>query len=771
MSKVTTTTLTPPAAGKGKEVRTGTNSTEKKKEKRPRKIMSAQNFDATANSNVQTYGSVCSGETIVPDEFLQPVGQVVHVLQSKYSRCLIVGHVVPFKKRHPDERVENALFVPVDERLPSMRVPLSSCPKDLLTCEKTKYKRTMFAAKFIEWTPVSMYAHGTIVKILGEIGSIEGETLALLSQNGFEDAPFSNEILDCLPNVPNPEATPTTELKDYQASASVALGQDPTGWEIPAEEITKRKDLRSTRIFTIDPLTARDLDDALHVTALGDGLFEVGVHIADVSYFVRNGTALDNEAQNRCTSVYLVQKVIPMLPGLLSEHLCSLNPGTDRFAFSIIWRMDKEGNIKHQWIGKTIIRSCVKMNYETAQRVLDAPADRVWTTQDFPPIYGLANKSDSQNGSCTVPTPLDIAEDIKNFWSIGKELRRKREESGSIRLDKVKIGFSMDSDGKPTSFFPYVQKESNKLVEEFMLLANISAATAIFEAFPYQAVLRCHPPPLARKLEETIEELGKLGIVIDGSSSKSLQQSLINVEAVHGSTCHTIVQLLLTKAMQPAQYFCTEGHSSLENHSTNHYALSVPLYTHFTSPIRRYPDIIVHRLLELSIEKQQCLIPSEEMEQIATRCNERKQGARAAQEQSTFIYLCSYIKNKKTETKNPSFFKGYVFGIMDQSFEVYIPAIGIEKRIYCRDCVGDEGFQYHSDVNEIDLYWKSDQRSNQRSDRRDKRSGKTTQSTANIQRIKMFSSVIVKVQTLDEKSPVTLRILAVEPGYECYVGK
>ncbi|KAF6257028.1 exoribonuclease [Scenedesmus sp. NREL 46B-D3] len=398
---------------------------------------------------------------------------------------------------------------------------------------------------------------------LGPTGDIEAGTAALLAGEGLREQDFSLETYACLPKVP---------------------------WSIPPAEAATRADFSSWRIFSIDPITARDLDDALSMQPLGRGRWRLGVHIADVASFVRPGTALDDEAQARGTSVYLVQRVLPMLPRLLCEQLCSLQPGDPKCAFSIVWEVDADGHIYREWAGRSIINSCAKLAYPMVQQMIEGCFDPgAWQVKLF---HGV--------------TWEQVVFDCMALHGVATRLRSARFGSGALRLTNTKLSFALDTGGNPVSTGPYVQAEANHLVEEFMLLANMRVAGIIARAFPAQALLRRHPPPSERKLGELKAAAEMLGVKVDSSSAGALQASLNAVRAAcQDDAAREVIMLLATKPMQLAQYFCTGD--APEPSSWRHYALAMNLYTHFTSPIRRYPDVIVHRLLQAALELQQQL--------------------------------------------------------------------------------------------------------------------------------------------------------------------
>ena len=497
--------------------------------------------------------------------YAQKTGRVVAIREAKHSRSA-VGHLVD---RPGDENF--ALFKPTDNRVPRMLIAKANCPPGFWKRQQD-FESVLFVAKVIKWDKVK-FALGDITHAIGDDSSVENRTTGILIENEIKTDEFTQAVLNDLPPLP---------------------------FVIPSEEISKRRDLRNECIFTIDPLTARDLDDALSIEQLEDGNFKVGVHIADVSYFVKDKTELDMEAQERATSVYLVQKVVPMLPRHLCENLCSLNPNEDRLTFSVEWKMTEQGEILEEWFGRSVINSAVKLAYEHAQDMLDQPK-KEWSIDELPPIKSPW-------------TSKIISEKVSMLQNIAVNLRSKRENSGALRLDQPKLCFTLNKEnGLPLGFKMYEHRHSNKLIEEFMLLANISVAKKLYQTFPNLAVLRNHMPPKDNMMCQIIKEMEKYNIYLDASSSKTLNESLNaykpiikkekTVEDHRRNFRYQVLMNILSRPMVPARYFCSgfylkkaeDDREDEEIDYHHHYALSVPLYTHFTSPIRRYPDILVHR--------------------------------------------------------------------------------------------------------------------------------------------------------------------------------
>ncbi|KAK0402994.1 hypothetical protein QR680_016658 [Steinernema hermaphroditum] len=563
----------------------------------------------------------------IPDYCLQKTAQIVAISEKKHTR-MAVGSLKPFTGNN------FVLFSPQDSRIPRLVIDVA-CVPDFYE-NTSAYEGKIYLCRMVDWYANAQFARGTLVQCLGKAGDIETETEGILSKMHFDTREYPDEF--------------TEEIL-------------PEVFSMADAEKRKRKDFTNECIFTIDPKTARDLDDALHVKKLDDDQYEVGVHIADVSHFVKEGTKVDAWARERTTSVYMVQKVIPMLPRLLCEELCSLQPGVERLAFSVIWKMDKNFKIidKKTVFCRSIIKSCIKLSYEHAQDIIDGKTDL-----ELPDIHG----------SHTV-------ENIKNsvllLYEISKVLKRNRIKNGALRLDGPKMCFDIDDEGLPRSVLVYERKEANFLVEEFMLLANIEVATKINKKFPKLAFLRRHEAPKELVLEATLKQLENLGISIDGRSSGTISESLRKYEE-NRKTKNTIAQLLvhlLMKPMQLAKYFCVA--TVPDEIDYRHYALSVPLYTHFTSPIRRYPDVIVHRLLAAAIDPDHYSPPTQSVEQltrIAKRCNEKKYDAKTASEESDELFFNTLLRKKgNIETL------GIVVQVTQVSLEVLLVKYGIVDRI------------------------------------------------------------------------------------------
>ncbi|XP_061044478.1 DIS3-like exonuclease 2 isoform X2 [Eubalaena glacialis] len=586
---------------------------------------------------------------------------VVYILEKKHSRAA-TGFLKLLADKNSELFRKYALFSPSDHRVPRVYVPLKDCPQDFVTRPKD-YANTLFICRIVDWREDSNFALGQLAKSLGQAGEIEPETEGILTEYGVDFSDFSSEVLECLP-----QGLP---------------------WTIPPEEFSKRRDLRKDCVFTIDPSTARDLDDALSCKPIADGNFEVGVHIADVSYFVPEGSSLDKVAAERATSVYLVQKVVPMLPRLLCEELCSLNPMTDKLTFSVIWTLTPKGKILSEWFGQTIIRSCTKLSYEHAQSMIEGPTRKI-PEKELPPVS-------------PEHTSEEVHRAVLNLHGIAKELRKQRFVDGALRLDQLKLAFTLDHEtGLPQGCHIYEYRDSNKLVEEFMLLANMAVARKIHRTFPERALLRRHPPPQTKMLNDLVEFCDQMGLPMDFSSAGALNKSLMETfgDDKYSLARKEVLTNMCSRPMQMALYFCS---GVLQDQTQfRHYALNVPLYTHFTSPIRRFADVLVHRLLAATLGYRELPdVEPDALQKQADHCNDRRMASKRVQELSTSLFFAILVKES-----GPLESEAMVMGVLNQAFDVLVLRYGVQKRIYCNALpLRSYRFQKMGKKPELTLVW------------------------------------------------------------------
>ncbi len=405
-------------------------------------------------------------------------------------------------------------------------------PKEKLNGAKNGQKAI---AEIKEWPTHARSPFGEIKEVLGDSGDNDAEMHAILAE--YE-----------LP---------------YHFPKNVDKAAEKIPLEISEEEIQKRRDVRNITTFTIDPVDAKDFDDALSVQKLNNGNWEVGIHIADVTHYVTPNSIIEEEAKNRATSVYLVDRVVPMLPERLSNGVCSLRPNEDKLCFSAIFEMNENAEVLAEWFGKTIIHSNHRFTYEEAQTVIETGEG-------------------------------DLKDEVLKLDELAKKLRDKRFKKGSIAFDRVEIKFNIDEKGKPLSVYFKEAKDSNKLIEEFMLLANQKVAEKIGKAKQNKSsktfVYRIHDKPDPDKLVSFNTFIHRFGYGIQLSTPNTVANSLNNLlNNVKGKKEQNVVETLAIRAMAKAEY---------STRNIGHYGLGFEYYTHFTSPIRRYPDMMVHRLLE-----------------------------------------------------------------------------------------------------------------------------------------------------------------------------
>jgi DIS3-like exonuclease 2 len=550
----------------------------------------------------------------------------MEILEKRHSRRVIgsISSVGNQQKRH-------VIFNVRDTKVPNVRVGRDGIPKDIEISEKM-----LMVVEITSWCHDQ--PKGKIVEIIGDKGELKAENAAILLQHNLNPLPYSSEILEQLPAEP---------------------------FVIPESEFAYREDLRKKCIFSIDPESARDLDDALSCEELPNGNLEIGVHISDVSYFLKEDSALDILVKEKATTIYLVDQVYHMLPVPLCL-LCSLLPGSDKMAYSVFWEMKQDsGDVVSTRFTRSVVNSCGKLSYEHAQNVIEGKEAK------FPEIH---------NGF----SDQDVSNVILKLQNIAVKLRKKRKDNGALKIDQPKIAFKFDDDRytAPSGFFKYPTKDSNRLIEEFMLLANISVAEFIYKKFPEISLLRSHLQPNEGGLKKLVKTLEKHGLQIDVSSSSAISDSMEKL--INSDGMNAALNLMVSKTMTRARYFCSK--TAKEESEFWHYALSIPMYTHFTSPIRRYADVLVHRVLNAALEYEQ--VPSrspEEVQQLANVCNAQKYSAKLAGDDSSNLYFMSFIKSLKSKTMLAG-----VLGIYDYNFEVVLIETGhVIKVFYKVRCVSD----------------------------------------------------------------------------------
>ena len=555
----------------------------------------------------------------------QPTAKVVGIIKRNWRQY--VGHIDSNSASVQSGRSQQTVFlVPMDKRIPKIRIRTRQAG-DLLG---QRVLVTMDA-----WDPDSRYPIGHFVRSLGELEAKGAETEALLLEYDVQYRPFPRTVLECLP----------------------AEGHD---WKVPPDTSNPlwrgRRDCRDLLVCSIDPPGCTDIDDALHARPLPNGNFEVGVHIADVSHFVKPNNAMDNEASIRGTTVYLVDKRIDMLPTLLGTDLCSLQPYVERFSFSCIWEMTADAEILSCTYTKSVIRSREAFSYERAQLRIDEVSQKDPLTQGMRTLLALSRK-----------------------------LHQRRMEAGALSLSSPEVRVEAESEtSDPIDVKTKAMLPTNSLVEEFMLLANISVARKTYAAYPSSALLRRHGAPPKTNFEELANQLKiKKGMELRTESSKALADSLDTCVDAKEPFFNTLVRILATRCMMSAEYFCSGTQAYPE---FIHYGLATDIYTHFTSPIRRYADLIVHRQLAAAIDYEP-LDPSvrsqTKLEDVCKNINTRHRNAQLAGRASVEYYVGQALKGRVTDEE------GFVMKIFSNGVVVFVPRFGIEGVVK----LGDFGAQ------------------------------------------------------------------------------
>jgi ribonuclease R len=544
--------------------------------------------------------------SVQPSKGKRPEGRVLDIVER--ARDTLVGRI-EFSSRYafviPDNRkIHQDIFVPLD------------------AAGKASHNDKVIVT-ITQWPSADRSPEGRVTRVLGKAGDNDAEIHSIMAE--FE-----------LP---------------FEFPEGVINEAEKIKGKITKQDVKSRRDFRDVLTFTIDPEDAKDFDDALSIRILDDGNYEIGIHIADVTHYVQPGTQLEKEAYDRATSVYLVDRTVPMLPEKLSNELCSLRPREDKLTFAAVFKMNGKGNVMEEWFGRTIIHSDRRFSYEEAQAVIET---------------GVG----------------DLSQELNVLNDLAKKLRERRFQGGAVNFETTEVKFKLDEKGKPLGVVPKVRKEAHKLIEEFMLLANRKVATYVYnlkkgkdkDTFVY----RTHDYPDPEKVSSFAQFAKRFGHNVntdESAISKSLNSLLTEIE---GKPEENVLQQLAIRAMAKAKYTTKE---------MGHFGLAFDHYTHFTSPIRRYPDMMVHRLLQHYLDGGKSVDP-ESYEEKCVHSSDREKRAADAERASV-----KYKQVEFMESVGDKVFNGIISGVTEWGIYVEIVETKCEGMVRMVD-LRDDYYEY-----------------------------------------------------------------------------
>ncbi|EPQ62312.1 Bgt-2133 [Blumeria graminis f. sp. tritici] len=558
------------------------------------------------------------------------------------------GGVGRFHEQRHQDKPKIVWFKPTDKRVPLIAIPTEQAPRDFVE-KHQDYADRIFVACIKRWPITSLHPFGTLVEQLGKMGELKVETDALLRDNNFANDEFSD---------------------------AVQRSVDLDGWSLEKEDqelVLERRDFREEEIFTVDLNGTDEHDCAIHVKTEASGNLEIGIHIADYSHFVKANSLVDREAKRRGTAVYLMTRSCAIYPSKIATNLCSFIPLQDRLAVSVVFKVQPQTCSvleEETWVGKSIVKSSSKISR--------AEMDNI-----------LSSKSKDESGSCKL-------RDLHNVAQNWRETRLNTDE----KVAPLRLIYQLDDENSLVERNIFNSSPSVEVIEELMHKANAFVAQKIFKGLPEKAFLRRQSAPKPGRLQTFAERMNLIGHVIDTTSSGSVQNSLFKIE---DADVRKGMETLFVKTMHRAKYF-VPGKTSTKIYE--HYALNLPLYTHFACPSRRYADLVVHRQLEavLSDGKIEYVEDLETLAKTAESCNTKKDSALNAQEQSIHIESCRIMDRKREEAGGELIAEGIVICIHDSAFDVLIPEYGFEKRVHC-DQLPLKKAEFRKKDRVLELYW------------------------------------------------------------------